>query len=285
MTESNSQLSAGPARRRFAEIVSLPDDELNLAEAALLISAEEYVRLNVAHYIDRLDRFGDRAREIAVDAIDSLDVISALNVTLFDELGFRGNRESYYDPRNSYLNEVIDRKLGIPITLSIVYIEVARRIGFPVQGVSMPGHFLAKHVTDEEEIFIDPFHEGRVMGSAGCAELLCQVTGGRMQLGPEHLKAATKKQILTRMLSNILAIYSESNDHIRALAAIERILLINPNSASYVRDRGFLLAALDRPNAAVLELKRYLEMNPHAADADTVKEQIKTIKQKRARLN
>ena len=269
---------------RFAEIVSLDEDQIDLAEAALLIAAEEYPRLDVQAYIERLDSFGDLARNRAAEALGAVDIISAINVTLFEELGFRGNRENYYDPRNSFLNEVIDRRTGIPITLAVVYIEVARRIGFSVKGVGAPLHFIAKHESESGDIFIDPFNEGRVMGAAACAEMISQMSGGRLELQPEHLEGATKKQILTRMLSNMAGIYSR-NDHHRALATVERMLLINPDSAPHVRDRGLLLASIGDRTAAIAELERYLQLAPDAADFDAVRKQISLILQNQARLN
>jgi regulator of sirC expression with transglutaminase-like and TPR domain len=272
------------ARVRFKEMVSLEDDRINLAEAALLIAAEEYARIDVGLYLEKLDRFGDLVRERAAQALDSRDILSAINATLFGELGFRGNAGSYYDPRNSLLNEVIDRRTGIPITLTIVYMEVARRVGLHVEGVGMPGHFLAKLETDGGNIFIDTFNGGRLFGEAGCADLLEKNSGGRITLEPEHMASVTKKQILLRMLTNLLGIYA-AGDHRRALAAIERILIINPDSPPHVRDRGLLLATLGRTTSAIAELERYLLLAPDAPDADSIREQIKTSRQNQARLN
>ena len=222
-------------------MASREDEEINLAEAALLIAAEEYPRLDVELYIGQLDRFGVSAAKRTTGARTPLDLIAAVNATLFEELGFHGNRESYYDPRNSYLNEVIDRRTGIPITLTVVYIEAANRVGLAIKGVGMPGHFIAKHETETGEILIDPFNEGRILGTVECSELLTETTGGAVELEMAHLEAVNNKQILTRMLTNLLAIHG-ATDKRRALAAIDRILLLNPNSPRHLRDRGFLLA-------------------------------------------
>jgi regulator of sirC expression with transglutaminase-like and TPR domain len=257
---------------------------VNLAEAALLIAAEEYPRLHVEAYLEKLDLFGDIAREQAAEARDAIDMISALNATLFERLGFRGNRESYYDPRNSFLNEVIDRRIGIPITLTVVYIEVARRIGFPVKGVGLPFHFIARHEAESGDIFIDPFSDGRVLGTAACAELVTNMSGGKVELNPEHLEAVSNKQILTRVLSNLLGIYATS-DRRRALAVVERNLLLNPDSTQHIRDRGLLLGAVGDSANAINELERYLALAPEAADTDAVREQIRSIRQNKAKLN
>jgi len=271
-------------RNRFAERLALPDEQINLAEAALLIAAEEYPRLNVAAYLDKLDRIADLARDRIPLGVSASDYITAINATLFDDYGFQGNRDNYYDPRNSFLNEVIDRRLGIPITLSVIYMEVARRIGFAVEGVGLPGHFVVRHQGATETIYIDPFNRGRVLGEMACAELVTEISGGKTELLPAHLSPVTRRQILMRMLSNLLSIYARS-DHRRALAVIERILIIQPTSAAHVRDHGLLLALVGQTAKALAALELYLKMAPTAADADLVREQIKTIKQESAKLN
>jgi len=271
------------ARSRFAEIVSA-DERVNLAEAALVIAAEEYPRLDVEAYLEKLDLFGDIARNQAANARDAMDFISAINTTLFERLSFRGNRDAYYDPRNSFLNEVIDRRTGIPITLTVIYIEVARRIGFAVKGVGLPFHFIAKHEAETGDIYIDPFNEGRVLGRNACAELVANVSADRVELRNEHLTAVGNKQILTRMLSNLVGIYS-TTDRRRALAAIERVLLINPGSTSHIRDRGLLLASVGDSATAIIELEKYLTLAPQAADCDVIRGQIKSIRQNQAKLN
>ncbi|MFL6273719.1 MAG: SirB1 family protein [Blastocatellia bacterium] len=271
-------------RNRFAERLALPDEKINLAEVALLIAAEEYPRLNVAAYLDKLDRIADLARDRITLGVGASDYITAINATLFDDYGFHGNRDNYYDPRNSFLNEVIDRRIGIPITLSVIYMEVARRIGFAVEGVGLPGHFIVRHQRATETIYIDPFNRGRVLGEMACAELVAEISGGKTELLPAHLSPVTRRQILMRMLSNLLSIYARS-DHRRALAVIERILIIQPTSAAHVRDHGLLLALVGQTAQALATLELYLKMAPTAADADLVREQIKTIKQESAKLN
>ena len=272
------------ARGLFTEIVSRKDEEINLAEAALTIAAEEYPRLDIPLYLDKLDRIGDMARERARGAIDSLDQISALNAVLFEELGFRGNRDKYYDPRNSFLNEVIDRRTGIPITLTIVYIEVAKRIGLFIEGVGMPNHFIARHAAATGDVFIDVFNGGRLMGEMGCAEMLAEISKGKLSLQPEHLMAVTKKQILTRLMMNLLGIYS-LGDHPRALSLAERLMIINPDSPQHVRDYGVLLDATGKISSAIEMLEQYLAMSPDAPDRETVRGEIKTLRQNQARLN
>jgi regulator of sirC expression with transglutaminase-like and TPR domain len=276
--------SAKNARIRFAEMLALDDEQINLAEAALLIAAEEYTKLNIKDYLDKLDHFGDLAAAREADARDASDVISALNSTLFEDLGFHGNRDSYYDPRNSFLNQVIDRRTGIPITLTVVYIEVAKRIGFKIEGVGMPYHFIAKHGAETGDIFIDPFNEGRLLNAAGCAEMLTEISRGKDELQPEHLEPLSNKRILARILLNLLGLY-KTNDARRALATIERLLLINPSHAPHIRLRGMLLASTGDQANAIAELERYLALVPDAEDFDETREQIQSIHLNRVRLN
>jgi regulator of sirC expression with transglutaminase-like and TPR domain len=276
--------SARNSRSRFAELVSLRDDQINLAEAALVIAAEEYTSLNIQDYLEKLDHFGDLARERAIGARDANDVISALNSILFGDLGFHGNRESYFDPRNSLLNQVIDRRTGIPITLTVVYIEVAKRIGFQIHGVGLPYHFIAKHETEASDIFIDPFNEGRLLNASGCAELLTAMSAGKDELQPQHLEPVSNKRILARILLNLLGLYKGSDPR-RALGAIERLLLIDPDYAPHVRLRGMLLASIGDQTNAIAELERYLALVPDAKDFDAIREQIQSIHLQQVRLN
>lgn len=276
--------SAKNARSRFAELLSLDDEQINLAEATLLIAAEEYTSLNIERYLEKLDHFGDLARERAEGARDANDLISAVNSTLFGELGFHGNRDSYYDPRNSFFNQVIDRRTGIPITLTVVYMEVAQRTGLRVNGVGLPYHFIAKHETEAGDIFIDPFNEGRLLNAAGCAELLQEMSGRPDELQPEHLEAVSNKRILARILLNLLGLYKES-DPGRALATVERLLLINPDYAPHIRLRGTLRASVGDQTNAIADLERYLALVPDADDFDAIKEQINSIHLNRVRLN
>jgi regulator of sirC expression with transglutaminase-like and TPR domain len=273
------------ARARFADIVSRHESDINLAEAALVIAAEEYPRLDIALYLEKLENFGNRVRERVETAATTADLVASLNAVLFDELGFQGNRENYYDPRNSFLNEVIDRRTGIPITLSVVYIDVARQIGFSVHGIGLPGHFIVGHFNPVEDFFIDVFNGGRLLTENALADLVSGMSGGRMQFNSTHLMPVTKKQILTRMLSNLLGIYAGSQDYRRAIASIERILLIMPDSLPHIRDYGLLLAHIEKNGSAIEQLEKYLRRLPDAEDAETIKEQIKKLKQAQARLN
>jgi regulator of sirC expression with transglutaminase-like and TPR domain len=272
-------------RARFTRLVSRSEDEITLAEAALLIAAEEYPRLEIGLYLEKLENLAQHTSFRIKDATNVMEIIEAINRTLFDELGFQGNRENYYDPRNSYLNEVIDRRLGIPITLSVVYLEIARMLHLPMQGIGLPGHFILGFPGDSENIYVDVFNGGRLLTENACADLVAGMSGGKLKFTPNHLAPVTKKQILTRMLSNLLNIYVGSQDFRRAIAAIERILLIIPDSLAHIRDYGLLLGQSSQFNAAIEQLERYRKLAPTADDADEINEYLKTIRKEQARLN
>jgi regulator of sirC expression with transglutaminase-like and TPR domain len=274
-----------PHRLKFADIAVLDEEAIDLATAALVIAADEYPGLDVQLYLDELDRIADRACEAASGLSDTSEILQSINSVLFLEYRYQGNRANYYDPRNSYLNQVIDRHTGIPITLSIIYMAVTDRAGLRVSGVGMPGHFLVKHTGPSGEIYIDPFNAGRLIDTEGCARLLEDTSGGNLELRPEHLAAVTKKQILTRVLTNLLGIYSQAKDFARAIRALDLILMIHPNEPARIRDRGLLLAASGRERESIESLGQYIKLSPGATDATQIIDSIKKIKARLSALN
>ncbi|HZS09012.1 MAG TPA: tetratricopeptide repeat protein [Blastocatellia bacterium] len=273
------------ARRRFAEMVARPESEIELDRAALLIAAEEYPRLNVERYLAQLDHFAGELRGLHESQSDPLLRLLSLSDYLFNQLGFHGNTKDYYDARNSFLNDVIDRRTGIPITLAVVYIEVARRLSLPVSGVGMPGHFLARYSDGERDIILDPFREGRILSVEKCQEMFEEMYGDTIGFQPGFLSGVSKKQILARMLNNLKGIYARVPDHHRMLTVIERALLVNPGAATEIRDRGLAYASLGRRREALADLRAYLRRMPQAEDADEVKEKITELRREQAQLN
>ncbi len=273
------------ARQRFATMIAKGEEAINLAEAALLIAQEEYPDMDVAVYLDRLDQMAEEVDKRAWNQKDPYGRLEALNRYLFDKARFRGNTVEYYDPRNSFLNEVLDRRTGIPITISTVYLEVGWRLGLPLLGVGFPAHFLVKYSSPEGEIVIDPFHRGAVLNEEDCQSRLDESYVGRVRFQRSFLATSTKRQILTRILTNLKGIYLAAKDHRRALAAIERILLIDPDLGREVRDRGILRMQLKQTSQAVADLERYLTMNPKAEDAEEVRTRLRDCRQAQASLN
>ncbi|HKB07934.1 MAG TPA: transglutaminase-like domain-containing protein, partial [Candidatus Polarisedimenticolia bacterium] len=205
--------------------------------------------------------------------------IAHLNRLLFEEMGFRGNREEYYDPRNSFLNEVLDRRMGIPITLSMVYIEVGRRIGCRLEGVAFPGHFLVRHSgrTSMPGVLIDPFNRGQILTEQECARLLLEMYGGKMAFRPELLKRARNREILQRMIHNLKWIYHRQRDFHMALRIQQLLLCTAPDRPEEIRDRGMIHFRLALFAQAAADLETYLTLAPQAPDAPQVRARLKEM--------
>lgn len=227
-------------RQLFTDAVSGPENRLDLGRAALFIAGEAYPGLDILRYVAKLEAMAAAVRPGVTTTDAPILKIEHLNTYLFEERGFRGNTQEYYDPRNSFLNDVIDRQLGIPITLSVVYIEVGRRVGMPLQGVGMPGHFIMKYADPEEDIYIDPFNKGRILSREACEELLHDVYGEPVPFQETFLAPVSKKQILSRILMNLKAIYIHTKDYLKALSVVERQLIIQPDTEQEVKDRAAL---------------------------------------------
>ena len=273
------------ARQRFKALLTKGEENLNLAEAALLIAQEEYTDLDIDVYLKHLDRMADEVDSRLWDKDDPHTRLEALNRYLFDTLGFRGNAEDYYDSRNSFLNEVLDRRTGIPITISTVYLEVGWRLGMPLQGVGFPGHFLVKYLHSDGEIVIDPFLQGAILTGEDCQNRLDQIYSGQVQFRPSFLAAATKRQILIRILTNLKGLYIAAGDHHKAFGAVDRILLIDPGLGSEIRDRGILRMQLQQTAQAIADLERYVTVQPRADDVEEVRKRLRDWRQAQASLN
>ncbi len=277
-----------PHAERFRQVVSGPDEAINLAEAALLIATEEYRDLDIAAYLARLDQLAATLKRRLRPDIGPADTIIALNRFLFEEHAFSGDAVDYYDPRHSFLNEVLERKRGIPITLAVVYIEIGRRVGLPVQGISFPAHFLVKCQLREGTVVLDPYAKGI---SLSFDDLKQRIKSLRNGVEPSRsvvagaLATASNKDIVVRMLRNLKAIYSHHKEWLKALAAVDRIIIVMPDSAEEYRDRGMFYANLECFRAALFDLQAYLKMLPVAQDADVVREKVIELQAVASRLN
>lgn len=276
------------ATQRLQALLTATEDEFNLAEAALWVAKDEYPELDVEAYMRRLD-------EMAVGLQSRLSLgagfeerVVALNEFLFDEQGFTGNTDNYYDPRNSFLNEVLDRKLGIPITLSILYMEIGRRVGLVLEGVSFPGHFLVKSTTEEGDVVLDPFSGGMPISEEDLMERLEERFGEEQAraapLG-RLLTAAGKKDILVRMLRNLKTIYLHQQESHKALTTLSRILLVDPNLPDELRERAELHERLECFRPAVSDYRHYIELNPDAPEALDMRRRMIDLERRASRLN
>ncbi len=283
-----SSSSSESALQQFAALVgpAREDEAIPLAAAALAIARMEYSELDADPYLARLDQMAQRVRTRLRQNPTARESIVLLNQVLFQEEGLRGNREDFYDPRNSFLNDVLDRKLGIPITLSVVYLEVARRVGFPVAGVGMPGHFLLKHYDAVAgELFIDAFDRGRILGPDDYQRRLDEVYGGQVDMRAEYLQPVTHHEILGRMLNNLRQIYLRQQNGRKGLAVLDMLLTIPPGSPDLLRERALLRLELDQYVGAAQDLGKYLKLAPEAADAQAVRETFDMVRQMVARMN
>ncbi len=271
------------ARARFQALLSTED--VPLADAALAVAAEEYQSLDPVKYIARLDDLATRVRMHAPAPSRAAAVLMAVRTVLYEEERFRGNDEDYYDPRNSFLNEVLDRRLGIPITLSLLYMEVARRAGLPLQGVAFPGHFLLKYAPPGgPEVFIDAYNGGEVLSLDECVARFKAASHGR-PVEPRHLAGVGPRQILARLLHNLKRIYLERSDDVRLWWVVDRLLMLEPGQREELRDRGLIAARLGAAAAAAKDLTAYLDVAADSPDAPQVREVLETVRSRNPLMN
>lgn len=277
-----------PVAQTWQDILAAPRGDINLAQAALVIAGEEYPTLDIAAYVGRIDALAGTLRKRLRADISAADTLPLLNHYLFDELGYAGNSEDYYDPRNSYLNDVIDRKLGIPITLSVLYIEVGRRLGLPLSGISFPGHFLVKCALRDGAVVLDTYAKGAPLGIKDLQKRLRVLSAGA-DVPPEAvmrmLTSAPPAEIIARMLRNLKAIHFERGDKARALTAMNRVLDLCPQAADAYRERARLLEDMECFRAALTDYETYLKLEPEAPDTRTVRGKIVMLRERASRLN
>ena len=277
----------------FAALLASGESRIDLARACLMIAEDTYPGISIERYLGDLERLALRLRGRMPQTLRAEERVIALNQFLFDDLGYWGNTDDYYDPRNSYLNEVLDRKTGIPITLAILYMEVGRRVGLPLEGVSFPGHFLVRLRVRGGTLILDPFSGGmpqsedelrarleRVIPEGAAAEL--PVADLPLE---QFLEPATNRQILARLLRNLKGIYREAGKPERMLEVLNRMLLVAPEASAELRDRGFLYQRLECWRPALQDLKDYVGREPGAPDAEEVRAKLAELTTLCARLN
>jgi len=275
-----------PARRRFRAIAQLPDDQINLAEAALCIAWEDQGEGNPSASLRRIDALAATAQERIAGRRGSRAIVAALNVYLFDELGFRGNFWDYSDPGNSFLDQVIARRVGLPILLSVLYLEIGLRLHLPVVGLALPGHFLVRYVDQQNgDLYIDPFNRGRLWSLAECERQIASFAGTiNPALVQQIMAPPSPRSILLRILRNLKGAYIQREQFERALAAVDRMLLLSFDAAE-LRDRGLLRARLGRWSGALADLEHYAHMAPQASDLETIRRHAQALVEAMIPLN
>lgn len=264
-------------------LATTPNAPLDLGEIALELAREEYPHLDVEAYLGELAGMAHEVRRYLGGSLECQ--VAGLCRYLFHEMGFRGNAQDYYDPRNSYLNEVLDRRTGIPLTLSVVAIAVGNRAGMHVVGVGLPGHFIAKAVRNGHEVLFDPFHGGRRLRPADCENVVRHATGMSFDATPEALQATPTALIVARMLTNLKGIYLRQGDFCRAVRVIERIRQLSPHDPLQLRDLGASLYQAGEPGRAINHLDAYLEAVPDATDCESVRHLLEQARAEVARWN
>lgn len=274
---------AEQARANFARAVRRHDAEIDLFGAALFISAEEYADLEIQDYFDRVHRLSVEAEESLSEDPSVYDRLDAVRAVLFDSEELKGNSGNYYDPRNSYISEVMDRRLGIPITLSIIYKEVARRIGLEMKCVGMPGHFLLATGSGEDEIFVDAYHQGGLLSRKECLALAMRGRGnpekGAIELASRLLPICGNRSTLRRLLTNLKLTYAKKRDYNRSLAAAERIQLLDPQNWRNLSDLARLQAEVGDFVRAVESLSEFLDRAPDGADTRRAKDALTHLRE------
>ena len=273
---------------RFHELAALPEGQLGLAEGALVLAAEARPDLDIEQSLTLLDELVERARPLVDAASSPSGTVAALNHVLFELEKFRGDKEQYDDPRNSFLDQVLSRRRGLPITLSILYVEVARRLGLEAYGVGFPGHFLAKvsGVSDATtgEIIVDPFF-ARILQKEECVQRLQALVDRPGPKDEAWFQPATALEIYTRVLNNLKILYLREGDGLSALGCFDRILVLAPRAALEYRDRAFLLERLECTNASIEDYSQYLELAPEHENAAAIRLRRDALAQRKPKLN
>jgi regulator of sirC expression with transglutaminase-like and TPR domain len=282
--------------RAFAALLARDDEAIDLVQAALLIASMQYPDLDMAYYIAQLDNLARRVRtQLALPApdllptlpeeTDVLHVIHAMNKILFEEEQFHGNRDDYHNPNNNFLNKVLENHVGIPVTLSLIYAEVGRRVGLQIDGIGMPYHFIVRCHSPQGFIYIDPYEGGLLMSERSCRERIRQITQHRTKFHAQWLEPFTHRRWLMRILNNLKRIYINQDDYERALTICDLLIMLNPRVAEEWRDRGLIHLQLKRYSRAIKDLRVYIEFAPGANDRYEIFNYIKTARQMLAMLN
>lgn len=265
------------ALEEFEDAIAGDDDDIDLARAALVLARGEYPDLEIVPYLDQIDALAERTVERFDDDDDLINKVEALNEVLFDEFGLSGANDDYYDPRNSYLHEVLDRKAGIPVSLSVAYMGVGSRAGIPLAGTGMPMHFLVRVLGVRPPAFVDCFGAGRLLSAEQCSEGLQRISRGRIPFSPEMLEPVSNRAVLVRVLTNLKMIYLNALAFEKALHVLDRLIIAEPEEAHLVRERGLVFYRLGRDAEARHDLEFYLDSEDEPADAQEIRDLLKRI--------
>lgn len=273
------------ARKNYFEKIShSTEKEVRLAEAALRIAADEYPRLRIKSYLSLLDEWSDSLRE-QCSGLPVQAQMDHLNEWLFETMKFSGNEEDYYDPKNSFLNEVIDRRMGIPITLSVIYLEMAWALGLEAAGISFPGHFLVRVMTEDRPVYVDTFHKGKIMTVDGCMQFLRDLTEGELEFQESFLLTVSKRDILARMLRNLKRIYLEAYNFPKLIRVLDKLVVLTPDAPEEVRDRGIIHYQMKAFQYAQQDFETFLSLSSEAEDTEVIRQYLEILREYRSHMN
>lgn len=275
------------AGERLQRLLDVPDASINLPEAALVVATEQYPDLQVGEYLSRIAVAADQLRRRIPNDAGKAHILGMLNHMMFTELGYSGAGDDYYDPRNSFLNDVMERRIGIPITLSILYIAIGERVGLPLSGIGFPGHFLVRCSVDGGVLVLDPYNRGLSLSEEELRKRLEShgVQEAAQRSLAEFLQPASKRDILARLLRNLKSIYLESRDLDRAVAIMDLLLKVLPDAPQEVLARGMLYREMECFSAALHDLQRYCELNPSAEQDDKLQDIITQLRYQQRSLH
>jgi regulator of sirC expression with transglutaminase-like and TPR domain len=268
----------------FKNLATMPDHKISLAEAALQIALDEYPELDISHYKNLLKGWSN-SMNAKSSRKRTRNQLEEINQWLFSEMNFTGNIDNYYDPRNSFLNDVMDRRTGIPITLSIIYLEMAWASGLSAAGVGFPGHFLVRVIDDSNPIYIDPFHKGNIMTADECVEFLNELTEGELEFDQKFLSAVNKKEIIVRMLRNLKRIYLEMSNFSKLIKILDHLIAITAGEAEEIRDRGIIYYQMKAFKNALNDFETFLSMSPDSEDAGVIQQYLQVLREYDSHLN
>lgn len=265
-------------REAFVAMMQRPESELELARAALLVAAENDPTLDVDATLAQLGQWADTLAARIQPEWNSLQRLARLRNFMYEELGFKGDVQDYYRPENSLLHSVMTRRLGIPLTLAILFMEIGWRIGVPFEGVGFPGHFLVRLTGEPGDLLLDPYDHGVSVHEEDCRRMIEASSRGKLPYEPGMIRSLGKRATIARLLYNLKVAYVRANDDAGALSAVERILILHPEDVIEIRDRGLLLYRLDRYREAHDALTDYLRRRPDAIDRELVERHVTTLR-------
>ena len=272
-------------RADFERLVKRPEATFDLARAALLIAAESNPNMDVDANLHTLDTWAEELRRRLQPDWNNLQKLARLRNFVFEDLRFRGDQEDYYSPSNSMLNEVMERRLGVPLTLSIVFMELGWRVGIPFEGVGFPGHFLVRLTGEPRDLLLDPYRDGMSVHEEDCHRMLREISGGKLELRDAHLHSVSKHDMIARLLLNLKGAYLRAEDDAGALSAVDRLLVLRPGDLEEIRDRALLLYRLRRYWPALRDLEHYLEQRRDAPDKESLEVHVRNLHRLVSSLN